>query len=73
MLAWPPASYAGIRFGFSCLANFAPTQNSPNTIRPQPRKNSLNNSFLFILAAAKKLVLSEVEGFIKGVFYSMDG
>jgi hypothetical protein len=39
-------SYAGVRFGFSCLANFGRRQNSPNTMRPQPRKNSLKNSFI---------------------------
>jgi len=44
--------YAGVRFGFSCSANFGWGQNSPNTLRPQPRKNSLNNSFYFISAAA---------------------
>jgi len=58
MLAWPPAFHARVRFGFSCLANFGWGQNSPNTMRPQPRpvrsrvsngarKNSLNNSFFF--------------------------
>jgi len=34
-------SYAGVRFGFSRLAHFAAAQNAPNTLRPQPRKNSL--------------------------------
>ena len=52
-------NYARVRFGFPCLSNFAPTQNSPNTIRPQPRKNSLKNSFI---------LYSGGEKFIKGVF-----
>src|SRR3990167_9372578 len=42
---------ARVRFGFSCLANFGWGQNSPNTLRPQPRKNSLNKPFLFYTAA----------------------
>jgi hypothetical protein len=50
--------YAGVRFGFSCLANFGWGQNAANTLRPLPRKN-LELRSLFYIAAAKK--------FLKGV------
>ena len=48
-----------VRFGFSCLANFGWGQNSPNTLRPLPRKNSLKLFFFYIGGGEK---------FIKGVF-----
>lgn len=76
LLAWPPAflmqgydsclaeaergSNSAKAGGFSCLANFAPTQNAPNTLRPQPRKNSLKLFLLFYIGGGEK--------FIKGVF-----
>ena len=55
--AWA-GGHAGVRFGFSCLANFGWGQNSPNTLRPLPRKN-LESKTSFYIAAAKK--------FLKGV------
>jgi len=60
MPAWTPAFLMqGYDSASSCLANFAPTQNSPNTMRPEPRKNSLK-LFLFYIGGGEK--------FIKGVF-----
>ena len=59
-LSWRPPRPAAFvvlqwfRFGFLCLSDFATTQNSPNTIRPQPSlckaKWSIKILFYFILA-----------------------
>jgi len=47
-----------VRFGFSCLANFGWGQNSPNTLRPLPRKNP-KQKVLFYCGGGQK--------FLKGV------
>jgi len=56
MLAWPPAFYARVRFGFSCLAHFGRRRNAPNTMRPQPRKNSLKLFLLFYIGGGEKFI-----------------
>ena len=51
---------ARVRFGFSCLANFGWGQNSPNTLRPLPRKYPL------FFSAANLSQAKSREKFLKG-------
>jgi hypothetical protein len=46
-------SYAGLRFGFSCLAHFGRRQNPPNTLRPETIAKILLNYSFFISARRK--------------------